>query len=899
MRDAMTRDPPAAIWRVELLGGPRAVSGATVLTRFGSRKIAALLARLAMSPQRLHAREELIDLLWPDADPATGRNRLRQALSTLKRLLQPPGAGDVLLADRAGIRINPQAVSCDVLDFEACARDGRVAQARRLYRGELLPGFYDEWVQDERQRLQAVFDRLDAAAGGEPSPVAVPVMPGIGITLFPSRQLLLPSYLSAFFGRAAERRELAALLQTHRLVTVSGPGGSGKTRLAIETARDLAPRFETVLYVGLAELDRPPAVVEAIRQGLRLPPRGQEAQAQVVDYLSERDALLVLDNFEQLVAPGGGEVVERLLAALPRLRCLVTSRRVLLVAGERELTLAPLPLPQAAAPAAELAAVPSVALFVDRARGARPEFQVTARNAADLALLSRALEGLPLAIELAAARVRAMSVAEMAREIGRRRDWLATARLSAGREARHASLRAAIEWSWRLLDAGQRRFLSDLTVLRGGWTADAAAAVSAADEARTRLESLVADSLLQTQTDAWGRTRFSLLETIREYALEQGDPAALGAARARHRRHFLGEVRRSARLESSRLALDEANVEQALASAVDDGELALALELAVALRPFADTRGLEPRLVERLTQLAAAVPDGDGVCPIHMLLAEALTIACRLDEAVRHGQLAVDTAVTALQRAEADFVLARASWDRYLTAASHRPALEAALAVAQEAGAGHLQARLLNLLGTIALQDQRDLDAAEALFRQGIALAQRAGLQRLAAQGRFNLGIVHRRRRRFADGMACCDEVVDDCRRRGDLTLLADALHERGLALSEVRRWRESVAAMIECVDFCWRHRALISLLYALWNMARPLARTGEAAAAARLIGFAAAYWERHGGPLSAQDRRYVRRVEGLAAATIGRPAAAAALRDGELLTLPAAVELALGSAAS
>ena len=898
----MNRSPPIAVWRVEVLGGMRVVSGDTVLTRFGSRRIGALLVRLALAPQRTHSREELIDLIWPDADLATGRNRLRHALSTLRRLLQPPGAGDVLLADRNGVRLNSLAVACDAVDFERLARSGRAAEALALYRGELLPGFFDDWVQEARSRLEAIYERLrdtEAALPGErDAPAATirpPAVPGVGVTWAPDRQLLLPSYLSAFFGRSREVEDLARLVRLQRLVTVRGVGGCGKTRLAIEVARTLADRFETLLFVGLAGVERPEGVFEGIGRALRLSPGGQAAEVQVSDFLMERDALLVLDNFEHLVAAGGAVLVERLLGTLPRLHCLVTSRRLLQIEGEREFALAPLPLPEMSPGLDGLTANPGVALFIDRARGARPDFQVTPRNAGDLAALMRALEGVPLAIELAAARSRVMSVTEMACEIAARRDWVARASRHVARDPRHLSLHAAIDWSWRLLEPAQRQCLRNLTVLRGSWTAAAAAAVTGFQDARAMLESLLADSLLQSQTDAWGQTRFSMLEMIREFVAMQDDDAELAPARARHRRYFVEELRAGAKVDAARLSLDLANVERALASGFDDRALGDVLDLAVALRPYADARGLSPRLVELCVQAAGVAQDGDTrASSVRMLLAEAFTVSCCLDEALVHARRALDLAEPGLAEAEAVHVLARTCWERNLSAREHGPRLRRALATAQAEGAGHLQARVLLLLGNIACKDEHDLAQAEDLYRQAAEIAQRHALARLAAQCRHNLGMIARNQRRFDQALRDCDDLIRDCHRRGDVTMLADVLHERGLILTDMRRWEEAVAAQRECVEHCWNQRVMITLLYALWNLARPLARTGAAEAAVRLIGFAAACWQQRGGQLSDEDRRYVRRVRGLTSTFIGQAEADAALREGSALGLAEAVALVL-----
>src|SRR5947207_4030817 len=156
-----------ALWHIQLLGGLRAARGNSVIAQFPSRPTAMLLARLALEPQRRHSREELIELLWPGVELDVGRNRLRQVLSTLRRLLEPPDVApySVLDADRQTIALNADAVSCDVREFEQFLRQGAIAQALDCYRGDLLPGFLDEWVEDERTRLGALHERALARGG--------------------------------------------------------------------------------------------------------------------------------------------------------------------------------------------------------------------------------------------------------------------------------------------------------------------------------------------------------------------------------------------------------------------------------------------------------------------------------------------------------------------------------------------------------------------------------------------------------------------------------------------------------------------------------------------------------------------------------------------------------------
>jgi predicted ATPase len=316
--------------------------------------------------------------------------------------------------------------------------------------------------------------------------------------------------------------------------------------------------------------------------------------------------LLVLDNFEHLV-DGGAQVVLALLERLPRLRCLVTSRRMLDVPGEHTFPVTALALPRASMSAAEAVATPSLALFIDRARGARADFAMTEDNRDALIALCRALEGLPLAIEIAASRIRSYSPREMCDALALRFDLLTRQGQRASRYGRHASLQAAIEWSWNLLSSDEQRFFAGLSVFRGGFTADAAEAVCSVRDARASLDALVVDSLVRAEIDEDQGTRFSMLETLREFGAERLGSGAPDL-RARHRAHFLEFARRRVGGALAMLAREFANLAQALATAVEDGEPARALDLGVALRPHWEAHGTLP---DELGLLAKAVED----CP--------------------------------------------------------------------------------------------------------------------------------------------------------------------------------------------------------------------------------------------------------------------------------------------
>jgi predicted ATPase/class 3 adenylate cyclase len=349
----------------------------------------------------------------------------------------------------------------------------------------------------------------------------------------------LPTCPTDLLGRERELAELGKLFRDGaRLVTLTGTGGTGKTRLSLQVAADLLDAYEHgAFFVELAPISDPALVASTIAQSLGLQDAGSRPIVDtLMEHLRGRSILLLLDNFEQILP--AASVVAELLAACPSLGVLATSREPLRLRGEQEYAVPPLPLPDnGREPTAGVAwHSPAVSLFVQRARAIRPDFVLTDENAPAVAEICARLDGLPLAIELAAARVRLLAPEAMVRRLERRLPLL----VGGARDlpSRQQALRDTIAWSHDLLEEHERRLFRRLSVFVGGWTLDAAEAVCNADgdlDVLAGVESLVAKSLVRQQVQPGGEPRFAMLETIREYALEQLETS--GEASASSRRH--------------------------------------------------------------------------------------------------------------------------------------------------------------------------------------------------------------------------------------------------------------------------------------------------------------------------------------------------------------------------
>lgn len=394
-----------------------------------------------------------------------------------------------------------------------------------------------------------------------------------------SRPNNLTAPATSFIGREQELQDIRKQLNDNRLVTLTGPGGTGKSRLAIQIAYELLPKFDDgVFLVPLASVTDPALLASTVAQVLGLRQQGTTSiESTVKQHLASKSTLLILDNFEHLLS--AAFFVSDLLAETSRLTVLVTSRAPLRIVAEQEYPIPPMSLP-AQDRATDLIALETseaVRLFIQRARAVRPDFALTERNAGEIVEICRRLDGLPLALELAAARIRTLEPHEVARRLNRSLSFLTGGPRDL--PARQQTLRNAIAWSYDLLDEQMRELFARLGVFSGGFSLEAVEAVCC-DEALDLLEMLAEQSIVKATLDQFG-ARYVMLGPVKEYALERLEESGQAATtREKHARYFYRlalEAGRNLQGKTQvewlgRLELEKDNLRAAMAWALDSGD---------------------------------------------------------------------------------------------------------------------------------------------------------------------------------------------------------------------------------------------------------------------------------------------------------------------------------------
>lgn len=589
----------------------------------------------------------------------------------------------------------------------------------------------------------------------------------------------LPLPLTSFIGREREIAEVTRLLTTTRLLTLTGAGGCGKTRLALQVAADVLGAYpDGAWLVELAALADPTLVAQAVAAaiGAREIP-GSTVTDSLVDYLRTKSLLLILDNCEHVVG-AAAQLVDALLRRCPGVRVLSTSREALGGAGETAWRVPSLAVPPAFAAndasLERLTTYGAVRLFIDRALATRPGFTVTTQNASALAEICRRLDGIPLAIELAAARLRVLSVEQVAARLDDRFRLLTAGQRTA--MPRQQTLRATVDWSYTLLSEPERVLVRRLSVFAGGWTFEAAEAVAAGEGIHTYavldLLAQLVDKSLVIAEEQRGAVRYRLLETIRQYARDKLlDAGEAERTRARHFTTFLAlaeEAEPTLRGTGDRVALDRFEAEHdnlrlALEWALAAGSSEAALRLSGALTWFWWVRSYHDEGRRWLARALASQPDRS---------------AARMKALHGAGWLAHHQreAVMARELLSESLVIARELDDRWTIAlvlhhlgrvayfdndpATARTLGEESLAVAEETGDAWLIAWALHLLG-LAAHIATDYPTARAYYVRSLAMRRELGYQEGIGILLILLGIVAVREEDYVEALAHYREGVE------------------------------------------------------------------------------------------------------------------------------------------
>ncbi|CAN5648810.1 hypothetical protein BH20ACT10_BH20ACT10_22330 [soil metagenome] len=882
--------------RIRLLGGFRVSVGGRDAGGWRLKKAKALVKMLALAPEhRLH-RERVMEALWPNLEPPSAANNLHHALHAARRAIGEGGflrLKDEHLSLCGEVRVDVDEFERAAKEVRRSRRIEAYREALDMYAGDLLPeDRFEEWaerrrselratrmrllmesagIEEERGNLHAGIEALELAVGEDPASeearvammrlyaragwlaeavkeyrsLEAALRKELDLEPGPEarktfREVLdgrysparpppaeaplhnLPIPLTSFVGREEEVEAVRSLLENNRLLTIAGPGGSGKTRLAVEAARSLVGGFRDGVW--MVELDRIPddaLVAQAVAGVLGVHERRSRPLAETLaEHLRPREEILVLDNCEH-VSEGCAVLLRPLLERCPHMRAMCTSREPLRLAGEVVWRIPPLDSPEAAA------------LFVERARSRRPDFEAFEGDQAVREICDR-LGGIPLAIELAAARAGTLSAAQISARLS---DSLRL--LTGGDRAstpRQRTLRGSLDWSHAPLDDGERALFRRISAFAGGWSLEAAEEVcSDADLEREDILDLLSHlaerSLVSCEVS--GEARYSMLEPVRQYAREKLEESV--EAEEVSRRHaawclrlaeeaepdLMGEGR-EARLR--RLDIEHDNIRAAFAWLLEAREADAALRLGGALGAFWHMRG---HLSEGRRWLEAALEAGEGAASRRKIArSEAAFIGWEQGEfgkSLAHGRENLAFARRSGEKADEALALYDLGMAEIHLGNPKRASVMCERAVEIRRGIGDEAnlARALHALG-LAATAMGNFSRAESLYEEALALSRRAGDFfavelvligfALYALGRGE----YRRARDFCAEIAGLSENVEAKHATAAvLHILASASGSEGRAVRAARLWgaaealRESIGATLTPVEASFYERHL------------------------------------------------------------------------------------------
>jgi predicted ATPase/class 3 adenylate cyclase len=678
---------------------------------------------------------------------------------------------------------------------------------------------------------------------------------------------VMPAQLSSFVGRGAEVARIAQLLDGTRLLTLTGPGGTGKTRLSVQAARSSAEAFpDGVAFVALAPISDPKLVTATIRQALSLKEElGQDSVQTIADRIRASRMLLILDNFEQVL--GAAPSVAGLLEQTQEPKILVTSRAPLHLVGEQEFPVPPMHLPNAgdADNLEVLTHSDAVALFMQRAATVRPDFRLTAANAMAIVEICARLDGLPLGIELAASRIRLLPPEALLSRLQNRLDLLQST--SADRTDRQRTLRGTIDWSYDLLEPADRSAFRRLAIFVGGWDlGDSELVVAAGQTSSVDLLDVLGrlvDHSLVRQDAVSGEPRFGMLETIREYGIEQLALAGeLDATARAHALRFLDlAIELGPSFTTSAASLDHAtrehdNVRAALRWAIDHGEFEPAMEATGALWRFWHLRGHLREGERWASEVIAKAPAVSS-----------------------HGRTRALNALGSLRYWLGNYASARASYEAMLEDARSNGDRES------EAEAGYSLGFIHGIDG--------DYEAARNAYRESGRLAASIGDRRGEANGMMGVAFADFLDGRYPesrDGMA---KVLPIYRALGDRYLYLNAVGVLGRALQHLGEHPAARAAALEQLDGSTELGDATMIAMALHDLASDAAQSSDFEGGLRLEGASRAMVERLGGGAPNALIGVLQPDELAAQAGIGRDEIGRWLADGRGLDEAAAIVLA------